>query len=92
MLQGNRPFSASVAEIMQFLAVNELPMRGTYDIQEQCLFKNLFEFTNKNETLKKSSKCTPWNTIHPSPEIQINVIQILSACVRKRDILTVFAL
>lgn len=63
VLERNRYYVTSIAEIIQFLAVNELPMRGTYDIQEheeQGLFKNLFEFTmNKDEKLKKYSKFAP---------------------------------
>lgn len=87
VLQRNRYYVTSIAEIIQFLAVNELPMRRSYNIQEheeQSLFKNMFEFTlRKDHRLMEYSKCIPRNATYLSPEIQNDVIQILAECVRE---------
>ena len=48
-IQNNRYYIKSIAECIQFLAVNELGFRGTYDEdleKESGLFQNLFEFFN----------------------------------------------
>jgi hypothetical protein len=76
VLQRNRYYVTSIAEIIQFLAVNELPMRGSYNIEEheeQSLFKKLME----------CYKGIPRNATYLSPEIQNDVIQILTDCVRE---------
>jgi hypothetical protein len=87
VLQRNRYYVTSIAEIIQFLAVNELPMRGSYNIEEhekQSLFKNLFEFTlRKDKKLMECYKGIPRNATYLSPEIQNDVIQILIDCVRE---------
>lgn len=87
VLQRNRYYVTSIAEIIQFLAVNELPMRGSYNIEEheeQSLFKNLFEFTlRKDKKLMECYKGIPRNATYLSPEIQNDVIQILTDCVRE---------
>jgi hypothetical protein len=62
-------------------------MRGSYNIQEheeQSLFKNLFEFTlRKDKKLMECYKGIPRNATYLSPEIQNDVIQILTDCVRE---------
>jgi hypothetical protein len=78
VLQRNRYYVTSIAEIIQFLAVNELPMRRSYNIEEhdeQSLFKKLME----------CYKGIPRNatSTYLSPEIQNDVIQILTDCVRE---------
>ena len=48
VLEKNRYYIRSIAEIVQFLAVNELALLGNYDIDENMergLFRNLFLYT-----------------------------------------------
>jgi hypothetical protein len=50
ILEKHRYYIKSIAEIIQFLAINELALRGTYEAEEhaeQSLFSNLFKFTLK---------------------------------------------
>jgi hypothetical protein len=50
ILEKHRYYIKSIAEIIQFLAINELVLRGTYEAEEHAersLFSNLFKFTLK---------------------------------------------
>ena len=50
VLEENRYYVISIVEMVQFLATNELPFRGTYDseTQNECgLFTAFYEYTLK---------------------------------------------
>ncbi|KAJ3639191.1 hypothetical protein Zmor_004061 [Zophobas morio] len=82
ILERHRYYVKSVADVIKFLVVNELVLRGTYDINEQeekSLFQNLFEYTiRKDEKLVECVKTIPANATYLSPEIQNSIIQILA--------------
>lgn len=87
VLERNRYYVRSVIEIIQFLAVNELASRGTYNLaehEEKSLLKNLFEFTlRKDEKLKECYRQVPKNAFYLSPEIQNELIKLLAETVRE---------
>lgn len=87
-LKKNRYYVKSIAEMIQFLAIHELPLRGTYDIEEHeedSLLKHFFEFTlNKDDVLKEYFKTIPKNATYLSPDIQNDIIKLLSECVREK--------
>ncbi|KAJ3651576.1 hypothetical protein Zmor_017606 [Zophobas morio] len=59
ILERHRYYVKSVADVIKFLVVNELALRGTYDINEQkerSLFQNLFEYTIIRKD-KKLAEC-----------------------------------
>lgn len=84
-LEKNRYYVQSIAEMVQFLVLNELALRGTYDIDEHeeiSLFQNLFKYTVKKDMkLSECVKAVPVNAKYTSPEIQNDVIQILAEIV-----------
>lgn len=52
VLEKNRYYVKFIAEVIQFLVVNKLALRGNFNIEdyeEQDLFKNLFEYTLKKD-------------------------------------------
>ncbi|KAI6651162.1 Zinc finger MYM-type protein 1-like [Oopsacas minuta] len=86
----NRYYIRSIAEIVLFLAVNELALRGNYDIDENTehgLFRNLFEYTlTKNPKLAEIYTQIPKNAHYLSPDIQNDVIDNMSEVVREEII------
>ncbi|KAJ3642016.1 hypothetical protein Zmor_028480 [Zophobas morio] len=82
ILERHRYYVKSVADVIKFLVVNELALRGTYDIieqEEKSLFQNLFEYTiRKDEKLAECVETIPANATYLSPEIQNSIIQILA--------------
>lgn len=76
VLERHRYYIKSIAEVIQFLAVNELAFRGAYDIEEHHengLFRSLFEYTLvKDSKLAECVKYIPANATYLSPEIQNN--------------------
>lgn len=82
VLTRHRYYIKSIAEVIQFLTINELALRGTYDIeehQEKSLFRNLFEYTvQKDEKLADCIKNIPSNATYLSPDIQNDIIQIMA--------------
>lgn len=87
VLDKHRYYIASIVEIIQFLVVNELPVRGTYNIVEhveECLFKNLFEFTlRKDAKLADACKIIPKNATYQSPDIQNEIIQVMTDLIKE---------
>jgi galactitol-specific phosphotransferase system IIB component len=71
----------SIIEIIQLLAVNELPLRGTWDSErneEGGLFSVLFNhWLKKDSQLAKVAMSVPQNAKYTSPQIQNEVIQIM---------------
>lgn len=86
VLERHRYYVKSVAEVIQFLAVNELASRGTYDItteEENSLFNNLFKYTmQKDSKLAECAKLIPANATYLSPQIQNDIIEIMAKMVR----------
>ena len=86
-LEQNRYYVKSIAEIIQFIAVNELALRGEYNLDEhieESLFIRLFQYTLKKD--KELADCylkIPKNACYTSPEIQNEVIDILTEIVRE---------
>ena len=82
VLERRRYYVRNVAEVIQFLAQNELSFRGDYDAElhkEAGLFNNLFQYTlTKNEQLAAIEKEIPRNCTYTSPEIQNDVIAIMA--------------
>ncbi|KAH0816091.1 hypothetical protein GEV33_006700 [Tenebrio molitor] len=87
ILEKHRYYIKSIAEIIQFLAINELALRGAYEAEEHAersLFSNLFKFTLKKDTLlSECAQHIPKNANYTSPAIQNEIIEILSDIVRE---------
>jgi len=93
-LQRNRYYVKSVAEVIIFFAVNELGFRGDNEqgsVDEDGgnvtnvggLFLRLFEFSlQKDEKLRSIAYSMPKNAKYTSPEIQNEVIDMLSTMVQ----------
>ncbi len=77
----------SIIEVIIFLIKNELAFRGNWDEddhKEDGLFRNLFEFKLKdNEYLRKCQDSMPRNATYMSPEIQNEIIAIITIIVLK---------
>ena len=94
----NRYYIKRIAEVVQFLAVNELGFRGdsiatndeledavSDDQNENGMFGHLFEFTMKNDShLRTVANAMPKNAKYTSPEIQNEVIQLLASMVKEK--------
>ncbi|CAH0384780.1 unnamed protein product [Bemisia tabaci] len=89
VLEKRRYYVKSIIEVVQFLVVNELALRGNYNLDEhveQGLFENLFEFTiRKYEKLAEicNSSVIPKNATYKSPEIQNEIIQIMTEAIQE---------
>lgn len=87
VLEKNRYYIKSIAEIIQFLVVNELALRGHFNIEdyeERGLFKNLFEYTlKKDKYLLECQLQIPKNATYTSPEIQNEIITVITEIVRE---------
>ncbi|KAJ3652218.1 hypothetical protein Zmor_018201 [Zophobas morio] len=90
VLKMRRYYVKSIAEIIQFLAVNEVALRGTYSLEENeviGLFNNLFSFMlKKDEQPADAYKIMPQNANYRSPEIQNEIIQILADMVKEQNV------
>lgn len=93
-LARNRYYVKSVAEVIVFLAVNELALRGDHE-QAQAeesrdslqnvggLFLRLFDFAlQKDEKLRSISHSMPKNAKYTSPDVQNEVIDVLREMVQ----------
>ena len=94
VLERRRYYVSSFAEIVQFLAVNELAFRGDYDQQnqeEKGLFITLFNFTaSKDSKLAAIAEEIPQNASLKSPDIQNDIINELASMVSEmvaRDVI-----
>ena len=87
LLEKYRYYVKSIAEVIQFLAVNELALRGSYVMEEEKergLFISLFNYTlKKDKVLEEAIKHIPKNVKYTSPEIQNEIIGILGELVRQ---------
>ncbi|KAL7395107.1 hypothetical protein ABVT39_010232 [Epinephelus coioides] len=89
-LQRNRYYLSAIIDVVEFLAVNQLPFRGNHDAysdmnEDGCgLFLSLFEFAlRKDAELAKIAKTIPRNATYTSHDIQNNLIDVMSALVRE---------
>ena len=94
-LEKNRYYITSIVEIIQFLCINELPLRGdghssieTLDADNQDepsgLFLRLFEYTlTKDAKLKDIFSTIPNNACYTSALVQNEIISILKEVVLK---------
>ncbi|CAK6983693.1 zinc finger MYM-type protein 1-like [Scomber scombrus] len=89
-LQRNRYYLSAIIDVVEFLAVNQLPFRGDHDAysamnEDGCgLFLSLFEFElRKDAELAKIAKTIPRNATYTSHDIQNNLIDVMSALVRE---------
>lgn len=91
-IERNRYYIKSMAEVVQFLAVNELAFRGNKECGNDNaeshenvggLFNKLFEFAmSKDDKLRKISLTMPQNAKYMSPLIQNEVIDLLAKMVQ----------
>lgn len=80
----------AIIDIVEFLAVNQLPFRGDQDWfskinNDGCgLFLSLFEFSlRKDAKLVKITKTIPNNVTYTSHDIQNDLIQLMNDLVRE---------
>jgi hypothetical protein len=75
----------AIAEVIQFLVVNELPLRGDaehFDGEGAGLFQNLFLYTLKKDArLHTIAQTVPLNAKYTSPDIQNEIIAGLADAV-----------
>ena len=78
VMEKRRYYVKGIAEIIQFLAINELSFRGNYELserEERGLFNNLFHYTvKKDPKLAAIVKEIPANSTLKSPQIQNSMI------------------
>ncbi|XP_031329369.1 zinc finger protein 862-like [Photinus pyralis] len=86
VLEKHRYYMKSIIEVIQFLVVNELALRGNYNLEEHTergLFNKLFEYTlRKDKFLAECQIHIPRNAIYTSPEIQNEIIEVMAEMVR----------
>lgn len=92
----NRYYMTSVLDVIKFLAVNELPLRGDVEEDDNCphsgLFKQLFRYTiNKDTKLAEAMKCIPKVATYHSPDMQNEIISELAKMVQKKIVDKVIA-
>lgn len=87
VLHFRRNYMKKVIEVIIFMIQNELPFRGTYDIEasmESGLFQKLFAFTRANNPeLVKCESHMPHHYTYRSPDIQNEIIALLASMVRE---------
>ena len=80
-----RYYVRAIAEVIKFIAVNELSFRGHYDkvLHRECgLFTDLFDFTvSRDKYLQEIINEIPANATYKSPDIQNDVIDIMAKMV-----------
>lgn len=84
----NRYYVSSIVDIVEFLATNQLPLRGKLDAFGTMseggsgLFLSLFEYTLRKDTqLAKIIKTIPHNANYTSHDIQNQLIEAMSSVV-----------
>lgn len=88
ILEKRRYYVRSIAEIVQFLAINELSFRGSYNKvlhDEQGLFMKLFNYTMKKDAkLSQIVKEIPQNATLRSGVVQNNAIDLMAKMVSEQ--------
>ncbi len=95
-LERNRAYLSAIVDIIQFIAVNQLPFRGSVDAmdargEEGCgLFLAMMDYTlKKDKELAKIFTTIPSNAIYTSNNIQNEIVENMSQIVTEeivRDI------
>lgn len=91
-LARNRYYISAVIYMLEFLVVNQLPLRGDNagfasvltldDNSSMGLFLSLFEYTmRKDPKLTRITKTIPQNARYTSPQIQNEIIKMMSKLV-----------
>lgn len=89
-LARNRYYMSAVIHMLEFLVVNRLPLRGDNagfasvldDNSSMGLFLSLFEYTMlKDPELTRITKTIPQNAHYTSPQIQNEIIEMMSKIV-----------
>lgn len=90
VLEKRRYYMRMVVQCIIFLAENEVSFRGRWDSEshvEDGIFRNFFEFQLKREEeLRKCQSVMPKNATYLSPDIQNEIISILTKMVREEII------
>lgn len=102
-LEKRRYYVSSIIDIIILLSSRELAFRGSWvddACEEDGLFNAMFKYTlKKDEKLKKCHESMPRNALYTSPDIQNELISIVTRCTRdklvekinKSEYLTLFA-
>ena len=80
-IERNRFYVRSVVEVIQFLVVNELPLRGSSETGQTStgLFQHLYEYSvAKDNKLQNVLSSIPGNAKYTSPDIQNEIISALA--------------
>ena len=87
-LARNRYYVSAVVDIIAFLAVNQLPLRGDHDSLHSMsesgsgLFLSLFEYTlHKDAELAKIMESIPHTATYTSHDMQHAIIELMSTLV-----------
>lgn len=89
-LSRNRYYMSAIIDMMEFLVVNQLPLRGDNagfasvleDSGSMGLFLSLFEYSmRKDPELNRITKTIPQNARYTSPQIQNEIIEMMSKLV-----------
>ena len=88
MLEKRQYYVKALIRVVKFLAANELPFRGDWDkntSSESGLFTKLLEYTMQtDEKLKSCLDVVPNNAMYTSPDVQNELIAIMTELVRKQ--------
>ena len=89
-LARNRYYMSAIIDIVEFLVANQLPLRGDNagfasvleDSGSMGLFSSLFEYSmRKDPELTRITKTIPQNARYTSPQIQNEIIEMMSKLV-----------
>lgn len=88
MLEKRQYYVKALIRVVKFLAANELPFRGDWDkntSSESGLFTKLLEYTMQtDEKLKSCLDVVLNNAMYTSPDVQNELIAIMTELVRKQ--------
>ncbi len=90
-LTRNRLYVSAIVDIIEFLILNELPLRGDVDSVDSRdepgsrLFLSLFDYTlRQNQELAKAFSTIPKNAMYTSHDIQNHIIELMSTIVTEQ--------
>jgi len=88
VLEKHRYYISSIFDIIEFLVVQELPLRDSYKKDEKSesdLFQALFQYTvKKDKHLAECVKIIPANATYISPLIQNDIINIIAKYLKEQ--------
>ena len=94
-LERNRYYISTIFNVMQFLVMNEMPLRGDKETHGEFFdekdflccgkFVYLLQYTIRTDThLKSIISCIPENAKYTSPKVQNEIIDIMTIMVREK--------